>query len=123
MNTSTPYPRDEAVVSVGVGVILTILTCGIYGLYWQAKQMWALNAWLGREDFNFLTWLLLGIVTCGIFMVYYEYKMAKAINEVQEARRLAREQRPGVDLPLDDALWPGSRVACHPAGRHQQLLR
>ena len=78
-----PYPFDEAVTPIGIAVILTIVTCGIYGLFWQYKQMEVLNAWLGREEYNFWTYILLSILTCGIFAVYYEYKMAKGINEVQ----------------------------------------
>ena len=84
MQDSTPYPRQEAVVSIGVGIILTIITCGLYGLFWQYKQMQVLNAWLGRKEYDFWIWLILSIVTCGLFALYYEYTMAKGINEVQE---------------------------------------
>lgn len=78
-----PWPRDEAVKSIGVGLVLTLLTCGIYGLFWQYKQMQVLNAWLGRREYDFLTWFLLSLITCGLFAIYYEYKMARGINEVQ----------------------------------------
>jgi hypothetical protein len=83
-----PYPSSEGVRSIAVDIILTLVTCGLYGLYWQYKQMETLNAWLGREDFSFGLWLLLSLVTCGIFAVYYEYKMAKGINEIQEDNNL-----------------------------------
>ncbi len=83
MDQTQPYPRHEAVISIGVGIILTIITCGLYGLYWNYKQMEILNAWLGRREYDFVTWILLSIVTCGLFAVYYEYKMAKGINEIQ----------------------------------------
>jgi Na+/H+ antiporter NhaC len=46
--------------------------------------METLNAWLGREEYNFWLWLVLFILTCSIFELYYEYKMAKGINEIQE---------------------------------------
>lgn len=91
-----PYPRHEGVRSIPTDLILTIITCGIYGLYWQYKQMGTLNGWLGRRDFDFLLWLLLSIITCGIFAMYYEYKMAKGINEIQERNNL----RVANDLPL-----------------------
>ncbi|MCP3914141.1 MAG: DUF4234 domain-containing protein [bacterium] len=84
MDQGHPYPRHDAIVSIGVGIILTVITCGIYGLFWNYKQMEVLNAWLGRREYDFVTWLVLSIITCGIFAVYYEYKMAKGINEVQE---------------------------------------
>ena len=78
-----PYPRADGVRSVVVGIIVSLLTCGIYSLYWQYKQMATLNSWLERTDYSFWLWFLLCIITCGIFGIYYEYKMAKGINEVQ----------------------------------------
>ena len=50
--------------------------------------METLNAWLGREEYNFWLWLVLFVLTCSIFEIYYEYKMAKGINEIQENNSL-----------------------------------
>ena len=86
MAERSPWPRGDAVKSVGVGIVLTLITCGIYGLFWQYKQMQVLNAWLGRREYDFATWFVLSLVTCGIFAVYYEYRMARGINEIQHAR-------------------------------------
>ena len=77
-------PRDEAVQSIAVGLILTIITCGLYDLYWNAKQMKTINGLLEREELFFWTWLFISILTCGIFHLYYEYKMGLALMEVQE---------------------------------------
>jgi hypothetical protein len=87
---SSPQPlsRAEAVRSIVTAVLLTIVTCGIYGLYWQYMQFRTVNSWLGREEHNFLTYLLLTVVTCGIYGLYYEYKFAQSICEVQRARGL-----------------------------------
>lgn len=78
-----PYPMADGVRSIVLGIIFTVLTCGIYSLYWQYKQMVTLNGWLGRTDYRFWLWFFLSILTCGIFALYYEYKMAKGINEIQ----------------------------------------
>ncbi|MBK8980397.1 MAG: DUF4234 domain-containing protein [Planctomycetes bacterium] len=94
--TRYPYPRRDAVVGIGVGIILSLVTCGIYALWWQYKQMQVLNAWLGSERFSFVTWILLSILTCGIFAVYYEYKMATAINDIQHEQGMRVQS----DLPL-----------------------
>ena len=51
-----PYPEYEGKRSIAVGILLTLITCGIYGLYWQYKQMATLNVWLERNDYSF--WLL-----------------------------------------------------------------
>ncbi len=69
-----PLPRDFE-IGIALGIILSFITCGLYNIYWNYKQMEAMNIMLGREEYNFWHWLLLSIVTCGIFHIYYEYKM------------------------------------------------
>ena len=71
-------------ISIPIYLILTILTCGIFNLYWNYKQMEACNALLNREAFQFWIWLLLSIITCGLYHIYYQYKMGAAINEIQK---------------------------------------
>ena len=88
INLNNPLPESEGVISVGTSVILTIITCGIYGLVWQYKQMKVLNSWLNRKEYSFGKWLLLSIITCGIYGVYNEYKMARGIIEVQQQNQL-----------------------------------
>lgn len=83
LSQTLPISEDEAVVEIGMGIILSIITCGFYQLFWQARQFKVLNAWLGRKEFGFWSWFLLGIITCGFYMIYCEYKMANAILEVR----------------------------------------
>ncbi len=78
-----PYPESEGRRGIVIGILVSLITCGIYGLYWQYKQMATLNAWLKRDAYSFWLWFFLSIITCGIFGIYYEYKMANGINEVQ----------------------------------------
>ena len=71
-------------------VILTIVTCGIYGLYWVAKI---------NNDTKILandntmpsggTVILLSIVTCGIYSLYWAYKMGQLQYEAQKAKNVA----------------------------------
>ena len=49
-----PYPEYDGKRSIAVGILLTLITCGIYGLYWQYKQMDTLNVWLGKKRLLFL---------------------------------------------------------------------
>jgi hypothetical protein len=94
--TRFPWPREDATLGVAVGILLTLITCGIYGLFWQYKQIVTLNAWLGRQEFSFVLWLLLSLLTCGIFALYYEYKMSVAINDIQRTWGI----RVNGDLPV-----------------------
>jgi hypothetical protein len=95
-NLNAPIARSEAVRSIVTAVLLTIVTCGIYGMYWQYKQFETVNAWLGREELSFGLYLVVGILTCGLFFIYYEYKFANAMVEVQRQRGM----RVNDSLPL-----------------------
>ena len=64
-------------------VVLSIVTCGIYGLYW----MYTLNE--SARTVNPNEWqmegvlaVVLTIVTCGIFGYYWNYKMGKAFTAI-----------------------------------------
>jgi hypothetical protein len=74
------------VSSIPKDIILFVITCGIYGLFWTARQMKAVNYLVGQEKFSFVKWFFLCIVTCGIYHIFYEYSMAQAIVEAQERR-------------------------------------
>lgn len=91
-----PYPEFEGRRSILSGILLSIITCGIFGLYWQYKQMDTLNAWLERNDYSFWLWFFLTILTCGIFGIFYEYKMACGINEVQHNQGILHDS----NLPI-----------------------
>ena len=80
-----PYPESDAVRSIVSSIVLTLVTFGIYGLYWQSKQMATLNAWLKRDEYSFWLCFFLSLLTCRTFGIYYEYKMANGINEVRAA--------------------------------------
>jgi Domain of unknown function (DUF4234) len=67
-------------IEVAVGIILSVVTCALYNVYWNYRQMEALNALLARREFDFVQWLLLSIVTCGLYHIYYEYKMGAALQ-------------------------------------------
>jgi len=69
--------------NIALDVVLSIITCGIYWFFWQARQMRAINHLLGQQRYNFWLWFLLTILTCGLFNIYYEYYMAQGLVEAQ----------------------------------------
>ncbi|MBI3566053.1 MAG: DUF4234 domain-containing protein [Elusimicrobia bacterium] len=71
---------SEHRVDIAAGIIFSIITCGFYNVYWNYRQMQAMNALLGRPEYDFLKWLLLTIVSCGLYHVYYEYKMGSDLQ-------------------------------------------
>ena len=69
--------------NVALVVLFSILTCGIYSIYWLYVTAEDLN----MEDpddplMNYILALLLGIITCGIFTIYWEYKFFKKVDAV-----------------------------------------
>ncbi len=80
---SNPLPSEQVTSNIVTDVIFSFITCGIYNLFWNARQFRGLNAFLGQERFKFWPWLLLSIVTCGIYHIYTEYMIGNAIVEIQ----------------------------------------
>ena len=76
--------RGEVVNPIMV-LLLPMVTCGVYGIYWLYKTMNEINAGLGREEFNVTPDLILTFVTCGIYGLYLYWKMANAVVELQQA--------------------------------------
>ena len=59
-------------------IILTIVTCGIYGLIWFINLTNDMNKASGRtSDTSGGTAFILSLVTCGIYMYYWAYKMGE----------------------------------------------
>ena len=74
---------------VALAIILTILTCGIYGIYWfivltdDAKEV------SGDQDLpSGIASFLFSILTCGIFSIYWAYKMGEIIKNAQQKNNL-----------------------------------
>ena len=74
MTTDKPLSSEHH-IEIAMGIILSLITCGFYNIYWNYRQFQAMNALLGREEYQFWPWLLLSFITCGLYHIYYEYKM------------------------------------------------
>lgn len=73
--------------SIPLAIVLTVVTCGIYGLYWIYKLHDETNALCGRRDeMSPALIVLLVIVTCGIFQIYWAYTQGEKFREEAERR-------------------------------------
>ena len=70
--------------SIGLGILFTILTCGIYGLYWLVKITDEAAELSGDKSMSGGTVLLLTIITCGIYTYFWSYKIGKIMYKAQE---------------------------------------
>lgn len=70
--------------NIGLAIILSILTCGIYGVYWFVKLTDEANYLSQDNSTSGGMALLFTIVTCGIYFFFWNYKMGKLIYQAQE---------------------------------------
>jgi hypothetical protein len=80
---------------IALSVILTLITCGIYGLIWVYRIGNDLRNSLGGDDPRPGVDLLLFILTCGLWGVYLSYKYPSLINDLKRRAHL-----PKSDLPI-----------------------
>ncbi len=67
--------------NIAMVIILSLITCGIYGIYWfvkmtdEAKQLSSSDNAGGGLAFVYT------LITCGIYTIYWNYKMGKNMYE------------------------------------------
>ena len=75
-------------------IILTIVTCGIYGIIWFISL--TDDAKIASNDASMQsggTAFLLTLITCGIYGYFWAYKMGKAINQARINRGLPEDDK------------------------------
>lgn len=81
---NAPYKAPITGRSIAKCLILTIVTFGLYGIYWFVKLVDDLNvAAQTPEESGGVTVFLLGLVTCGIYIFYWYYKAGDKVNKVK----------------------------------------
>lgn len=75
-------------------IILTIVTCGIYGIIWFIGL--TDDAKVASEDQSLQGGgmaFLLTLLTCGIYSFFWAYKMGKAINQARIKKGLPEDDK------------------------------
>lgn len=67
--------------SIPLYIILSLITCGLFSLYWFYCLTEDSNALSGRVDTSGGLALLLNIVTCGIYGLYWAYQLGNKLDE------------------------------------------
>ena len=70
--------------NIVVAILLSFLTCGIYGIYWFIVL--TDDASRANEDPNFtgVKAFLFTLITCGIYGFYWNYKIGKEMYEANQ---------------------------------------
>ncbi len=80
-NTSINAPVLEY-RDIAIAIILSIVTCGIYGIFWIISLTNDANKVSDRPtDTSGGMVILLTLITCGIYGIYWNYKMGQKIYE------------------------------------------
>lgn len=70
--------------SIPVYIILTIVTCGLFGLYWFVVLSDDVNTLSRHEnDTSGIMALLFTIITCNIYGIYWMYRLGVKVDEAR----------------------------------------
>lgn len=71
--------------NIALCIVLSIITCGIYGIYWLVCLVDDLNVASGRTgDTSGGVVFLLSLVTCGIYGIYWMYKAGEKVAYIKQ---------------------------------------
>jgi hypothetical protein len=82
-------------------LLLILVTCGIYGIYWQYVTTGELRDLSGRQDLNPGIDLVVTLLCCGLWSLYVQYRNAQVVHEVLSARGIPHEDRTSTVLLLN----------------------
>lgn len=68
----------------GIVLLLTLVTCGIYYLYWIYRVSGEMMAYLEERDTDPALEVVLSIITCYLYTIYWDYKTGRKIARMQE---------------------------------------
>lgn len=69
--------------NIAVCILLSIVTCGIYSIYWMIKMNDELHTMAGDKEFTSGGMVFLfTILTCGIYTLYWYFQMGKAVDAI-----------------------------------------
>ena len=72
--------------NIALCVILSLVTCGLYGLYWFVCMTDDTNTVANEEGTSGVLALILTIVTCGIYGLYWAYKCGDKLDKAKVDR-------------------------------------
>lgn len=75
--------------NIAVCIILTIVTCGIYGIYWFICMTDDTNTVCGREGTTGVMAFVFTLISCGIYSYYWMYKQGDKLDDAKNARGMS----------------------------------
>lgn len=83
------YKRMFGIDCPGMVLLLNVLTCGIYQLFWMYSTSEDLKYLSNRYDVpSGITAIILTLVTCGFYQIYWYYKIGSVISDIYHENNL-----------------------------------
>jgi hypothetical protein len=83
--------------NIAVAIVLSIVTCGIYGIVWLVDMANQINEVSGDPNGTSGGMVvLLSIVTCGIYMFYWLYKTGENLHKAKMQRGIYSDSNSGI---------------------------
>ena len=67
-------------------IVLTFITCGLYGIFWFISLADDVNTVTGVQDTSGGMVFLLTLITCGIYGLYWAYKCGEKLDMAKQRR-------------------------------------
>ena len=92
-----PYRAPIKNRSIALCIILSIVTCGIYGIVWLISMADDLNTASGATgDTSGAMVFVLTLVTCGIYGLYWMYKAGEKVSTIRQMQGMADSGNNGI---------------------------
>jgi len=72
--------------SIGLCIVLSIITCGIYGIYWFICLTNELNYASRKDGTDGGMSFVLTFITCGIYGYFWAYQQGEKVDRMNEQR-------------------------------------
>ncbi len=72
--------------NIALCIVFTLITCGIYGIYWFVTLTDDTNTISGENGTSGVMSFVLTLVTCGIYGLYWAYKCGEKIDIAHQNR-------------------------------------
>lgn len=73
--------------NIALCIIFSIITCGIYAIYWMIKMNDEINTLSGERNATSGGMVFLfSLITCNIYQYYWLYKMGERVSRIKKAQ-------------------------------------
>ena len=69
--------------NIALCIVLSVITCGIYGIYWFICVTDDTNQVSDRYTTSGAMAFVLSLITCGIYGIYWAYKMGECLDDAR----------------------------------------